>query len=71
MVRKNPLRVGGNVMALGAVKAIVKYSVWDMLGFGSLPYRYSISDRHDSVMYLSFTIGLYDNKNNAWKKFGN
>ena len=58
-------------MALGAVKAIMKYSVQDMPGSGSLPYRHPIPNRHNSVMHLSFTIGLYDNKNNAWKKFGN
>jgi hypothetical protein len=30
---------------------------------------HTISNRHNSVMYLKFTIGLYDNKDNAWKKF--
>jgi hypothetical protein len=41
-----------------------------MPGPGSLPDRHAIPDRHDGVMYLKFTIGLHDNKDNAWKKFG-
>jgi hypothetical protein len=41
-----------------------------MLGPGSLPDGYAIPDRYDGVMHLKFTIGLHDNKDNAWKKFG-
>jgi hypothetical protein len=41
-----------------------------MLGPGSLLNKYPILDCHDGVMYINFGVGLYDNKDNVWKKFG-
>jgi hypothetical protein len=37
----------------------------NMLCSGSLTDGYPIPDRHDGGMYLEFTIGFYDNKDNT------